>query len=160
MLLETVSKWHFSRRHHARRSPSTGSTHSTLSVHSPTRSSGASSPVLFNNSTSTNTHGRCIHYKHLCVLILYFLAGMSSPVGQRVQSHHVHRNSSHVGANTHVTVTPPPSTPTHHRANSSGGSTTTSGSSLMSTLTSPESDTASLVTGNLILPKTQNRHRC
>lgn len=46
------------RRHHARRSPSTGSTHSVLSVHSPTRSSGASSPVLFNNTTPTNTHGK------------------------------------------------------------------------------------------------------
>lgn len=72
---------------------------------------------------------------------------MSSPIGQRAQIHHVHRNSSHVGGNTHVTVTPPPSTPTHHRANSSGGSTTSSGSSLLSTLTSPESDTTSLVTG-------------
>lgn len=83
---------------------------------------------------------------------------MSSPVGQRTQSHHVHRNSSHVGANTHVTVTPPPSTPTHHRANSSGGSTTTSGSSLLSTLTSPESDTASLVTGNSITSPFQRRN--
>lgn len=76
---------------------------------------------------------------------------MSSPVGQRV---HVHRNSSHVPVNAaHVTVTPPPSstTPTHHRANSSGGSTTSSGSSLLSTLTSPESDTASLVASSNIL---------
>lgn len=93
------------------------------------------------------------NFMFLQFLIHVLIAGMSSPVGQRAQSHHVHRNSSHVGANTHVTVTPPPSTPTHHRANSSGGSTTTSGSSLLSTLTSPESDTASLVTGNSIFAK-------
>ncbi|ENN81423.1 hypothetical protein D910_12733 [Dendroctonus ponderosae] len=43
------------KRHHARRSPSTGSTHSNLSIHSPTRSSGASSPVMF-NSIPSNTH--------------------------------------------------------------------------------------------------------
>ncbi|KAJ8956294.1 hypothetical protein NQ318_015030, partial [Aromia moschata] len=81
------------KRHHARRSPSTGSTHSSLSIHSPTRSSGASSPVMFNSTiTTTNTH-----------------SGMSSPVGQRTPSHHGHRSSTHVTANlTHVTVTPPP----------------------------------------------------
>lgn len=72
-----------------------------------------------------------------------FVAGMSSPVGQRTPSHHAHRSSTHVTSNTHVTVTPPPSTPTHHRANSSGGTTV---SSVMS-LTSPENDTTSLVTG-------------
>ncbi|KAG5886298.1 hypothetical protein JTB14_001516 [Gonioctena quinquepunctata] len=117
-------------KHHARRSPSTGSTHSSLSIHSPTRSSGASSPVLFNSTvTPTNTH-----------------SGMSSPVGQRTP-HHTHRSSTHVSSNTHVTVTPPPATPTHHRANSSGGSSVTSGM----TLTSPESDTTSLVTGPSIL---------
>ncbi|XP_076255585.1 BRSK family serine/threonine-protein kinase sugar-free frosting isoform X1 [Rhynchophorus ferrugineus] len=127
------------KRHHARRSPSTGSTHSSLSVHSPTRSSGASSPVMFNNTiTPTNTH-----------------SGMSSPVSQRsTPSHHssvtpAHRASAHVTTNTHVTVTPPPSTPTHHRANSSGGASVTS------SLTSPESDTSSLATGpNILTPMT------
>uniref|UniRef100_A0A6P7GWC4 non-specific serine/threonine protein kinase n=1 Tax=Diabrotica virgifera virgifera TaxID=50390 RepID=A0A6P7GWC4_DIAVI len=54
------------KRHHARRSPSTGSTHSSLSIHSPTRSPGASSPVMFNSTiTPTNTHCfgrfRCEH---------------------------------------------------------------------------------------------------
>lgn len=85
---------------------------------------------------------------------MQFLAGMSSPLGQRAQTHHVHRNSSHMSANTHVTVTPPPpSTPTHHRANSSGGgSTTSTGSSLLSTLTSPESDSTGLVTGKNNIP--------
>ncbi|XP_019871793.1 serine/threonine-protein kinase BRSK2 isoform X2 [Aethina tumida] len=116
------------KRHHARRSPSTGSTHSSLSIHSPTRSSsGASSPVLFNSTiTPTNTH-----------------SGMSSPVSGRTPSHHPHRSSTHMSPNTHVTVTPPPTTPTHHRANSSGGT------SVMS-LTSPEND-ANLVTGPSIL---------
>ncbi|CAH1382345.1 hypothetical protein MTP99_006309 [Tenebrio molitor] len=118
------------KRHHPRRSPSTGSTHSSLGVHSPTRSSGASSPILFNSTTAPlNTH-----------------SGMSSPV-QRAASHHAHRTSAHV-SNTHVTVTPAPATPTHHRANSSGGTST---SSVMSTLTSPESDTSSLVSGPTIL---------
>ncbi|XP_066149235.1 serine/threonine-protein kinase BRSK2 isoform X1 [Euwallacea fornicatus] len=125
-----------SRRHHARRSPSTGSTHSNLSIHSPTRSSGASSPVMF-NSSSVNTH-----------------SGMSSPVSQRTTpSSHLpvsmtpaHRASAHV-SNTHVTVTPPPSTPTHHRANSSGGTSVS--------MTSPENDTNSLVTGsNILTPMT------
>ncbi|KAL1502557.1 hypothetical protein ABEB36_007682 [Hypothenemus hampei] len=125
------------KRHHARRSPSTGSTHSNLSIHSPTRSSGASSPIMF-NSTSSNTH-----------------SGMSSPVNQRTtpSSHHptsmtpAHRASAHV-TNTHVTVTPPPATPTHHRANSSGGTSIS--------LTSPENDTTSnLVTGsNILVPMT------
>lgn len=45
------------KRHHARRSPSTGSTHSSLGIHSPTRSTGASSPLMFNSTiTLTNTH--------------------------------------------------------------------------------------------------------
>ncbi|XP_071057214.1 serine/threonine-protein kinase BRSK2 isoform X2 [Onthophagus taurus] len=118
------------KRPHARRSPSTGSTHSTLSVHSPTRSSGASSPILFNNTSGT----------------------LSSPVNT-ARSHHgssaTHRSSTHVSSNTHVTVTPPPATPTHHRANSSGGGTT--GSSLLATLTSPENDSSQLVTGPQIL---------
>ncbi|XP_056638496.1 serine/threonine-protein kinase BRSK1 isoform X2 [Diorhabda sublineata] len=115
-------------KHHARRSPSTGSTHSSLSIHSPTRSPGASSPVMFNSTiTPTNTH-----------------SGMSSPVSQRSTTpHHTHRSSTHVSSNTHVTVTPPPATPTHHRANSSGGASVISGMSL----TSPESDTTNLVTG-------------
>ncbi|KAH1018385.1 hypothetical protein HUJ05_006171 [Dendroctonus ponderosae] len=125
------------KRHHARRSPSTGSTHSNLSIHSPTRSSGASSPVMF-NSIPSNTH-----------------SGMSSPVSQRTTpSSHLstpltpaHRASAHVPSTTQVTVTPPPSTPTHHRANSSGGTTVS--------LTSPESDTSSLVTGsNILTPMT------
>lgn len=133
------------KRHHARRSPSTGSTHSGLSIHSPTRSSGASSPILFNSTTPTNTH-----------------AGLSSPVSHQRSSstHHSssHRSpSQHVSSNTHVTVTPPPATPTHHRANSSGG--TTGVQSLLSTLTSPSSDvgstnndsTTNLVTGPAIL---------
>lgn len=72
---------------------------------------------------------------------------MSSPV-QRTPSHHSHRSSAHVSSNTHVTVTPTPSTPTHHRANSSGGTST---SSVLSTLTSPESDASSLVAGPTIL---------
>lgn len=56
-IYQSINYSDFSRRHHARRSPSTGSTHSSLSIHSPTRSSGASSPVLFNsNVTPTNTH--------------------------------------------------------------------------------------------------------
>nr|XP_022903995.1 serine/threonine-protein kinase BRSK2 [Onthophagus taurus] len=118
------------KRPHARRSPSTGSTHSTLSVHSPTRSSGASSPILFNNTSGT----------------------LSSPVNT-ARSHHgssaTHRSSTHVSSNTHVTVTPPPATPTHHRANSNGGGTT--GSSLLATLTSPENDSSQLVTGPQIL---------
>ncbi|XP_050312319.1 serine/threonine-protein kinase BRSK2 isoform X2 [Anthonomus grandis grandis] len=124
------------KRHHARRSPSTGSTHSSLSIHSPTRSSGSSSPIMF-NSTPSNTH-----------------SGMSSPVNQRTTpSHHspitstpTHRASSHVTSNTHVTVTPPPThnTPTHHRANSSGGTSLS--------LTSPENDTSSLVTAPMTPP--------
>ncbi|KAI4454817.1 map/microtubule affinity-regulating kinase [Holotrichia oblita] len=119
------------KRPHTRRSPSTGSTHSSLSIHSPTRSSGASSPVLFNNTATTNTHG-----------------GLASPVNPRPPSHHTHRSSTHVSANTHVTVTPPPATPTHHRANSSGGTT---GTNILSTLTSPDNDTTNLVTGPTIL---------
>ncbi|CAG9857765.1 unnamed protein product [Phyllotreta striolata] len=123
------------KRHHARRSPSTGSTHSSLSIHSPTRSSGASSPILFNSVvTPTNTH-----------------SGTSSPVNQRSSSHHhAHRAPSHAASNAHVTVTPPappppasnaaptPATPTHHRANSSGASV------LSSLMTSPERDAAVL----------------
>lgn len=62
----------------------------------------------------------------------------------RPPSHHTHRSSTHVSANTHVTVTPPPATPTHHRANSSGGTT---GTNILSTLTSPDNDTTNLVTG-------------
>ncbi|KAK9745295.1 hypothetical protein QE152_g7054 [Popillia japonica] len=119
------------KRPHTRRSPSTGSTHSSLSIHSPTRSSGASSPVLFNNTAATNTH-----------------AGLASPVNPRPPSHHTHRSSTHVSANTHVTVTPPPATPTHHRANSSGGTT---GTNILSTLTSPDNDTTNLVAGPTIL---------
>ncbi|XP_060533341.1 serine/threonine-protein kinase BRSK2 isoform X2 [Cylas formicarius] len=121
------------KRHHARRSPSTGSTHSSLSIHSPTRSSGSSSPVMFNSTiTPANTHS------------------MSSPISQRIPSHHVAaaaalRNSTHVSSNTHVTVTPPPSTPTHHRANSSGGSSNSP------SLTSPDNDTAGLVVSPAIL---------
>ncbi|XP_044763334.1 serine/threonine-protein kinase BRSK2 [Coccinella septempunctata] len=124
------------KRQHARRSPSTGSTHSNLSIHSPTRSSsGASSPIHF-NSTSNNTH-----------------SALSSPVCQRAASHHGHRSttnttSSHISPNTHVTVTPAPPTPTHHRANSSGGTST---SSILSTLTSPENDNANLLAGSTIL---------
>ncbi|XP_060533342.1 serine/threonine kinase SAD-1 isoform X3 [Cylas formicarius] len=122
------------KRHHARRSPSTGSTHSSLSIHSPTRSSGSSSPVMFNSTiTPANTH-----------------SAMSSPISQRIPSHHVAaaaalRNSTHVSSNTHVTVTPPPSTPTHHRANSSGGSSNSP------SLTSPDNDTAGLVVSPAIL---------
>ncbi|GJQ85398.1 hypothetical protein Trydic_g10172 [Trypoxylus dichotomus] len=119
------------KRPHTRRSPSTGSTHSSLSIHSPTRSSGASSPVLFNNTTPTNAH-----------------VALASPVNPRPPSHHTHRSSTHVTSNTHVTVTPPPATPTHHRANSSGGTT---GTNILSTLTSPDNDTTNLVPGPTIL---------
>ncbi|XP_065172466.1 serine/threonine-protein kinase BRSK2 isoform X2 [Atheta coriaria] len=98
------------KRHHARRSPSTGSTHSSLSIHSPTRSnSGASSPVHFNSTTPNRIS--------------------SAAGGQRSQSHH--RTAA-------VTVTPPPpspAAPTHHRANSSGGS---AGGAFL--LASPEQD--------------------
>jgi hypothetical protein len=54
------------KRHHPRRSPSTGSTHSSLGVHSPTRSSGASSPILFNSTTAPlNTHCKWPNVKNL-----------------------------------------------------------------------------------------------
>ncbi|KAJ8982245.1 hypothetical protein NQ317_013547 [Molorchus minor] len=140
------------KRHHARRSPSTGSTHSSLSIHSPTRSSGASSPVLFNSTiATTNTHWTSKTalsvWSSLNPNRLPNVAGMSSPIGQRTPSHHSHRSSTHVTSNTHVTVTPPPATPTHHRANSSGGTTV---SSVMS-FTSPENDTPNLVTAPSIL---------
>lgn len=95
----------------------------------------------------------------------YFLASVTpvSPVSQRASSPSAHRN-------THVTVTPASphpqtatttvttsitshhqqqSTPTHHRANSSGGSTTAT--SILGSLTSPENDTASLVTSKFPL---------
>lgn len=129
------------KRHHPRRSPSTGSTHSSLGIHSPTRSSGGSSPVMFNSTiTPTNTHCK-IPCPQLIKFFHYALtAGMSSPV-QRAASHHAHRTSAHVSSNTHVTVTPAPATPTHHRANSSGGTST---SSVLSALTSPESDSSGL----------------
>lgn len=135
----------FKRRHHARRSPSTGSTHSNLSIHSPTRSSGSSSPVMF-NSSSANTHCEFFETVLKVQIVRVFVAGMSSPVSQRTTpSSHLptavtpaHRASAHV-TNTHVTVTPPPATPTHHRANSSGGTSVS--------LTSPENDTNTLVTG-------------
>lgn len=118
------------RRHHARRSPSTGSTHSSLSIHSPTRSnSGASSPVHFNSTTPNRTpppsRSRTRHHSNNNVC-----AGISSAAGgQRSQSHH--RTAA-------VTVTPPPpspAAPTHHRANSSGGS---AGGAFL--LASPEQD--------------------
>ncbi|XP_025830966.1 serine/threonine-protein kinase BRSK2 [Agrilus planipennis] len=129
----TPRRSHFNGRHHSRRSPSTGSTHSSLSVHSPTRSSGSSSPIPFNNSPPTsNTH-----------------AIMSTSISPRPTAHHPHR-TSHISANTSVTITPPLSTPTHQRANSQGGNTN-SGPPLLSTLTSPESDTTSLLSGTGIL---------
>ncbi|KAF5291762.1 hypothetical protein FQA39_LY14250 [Lamprigera yunnana] len=118
----TPRRSHF-KRHHSRRSPSTGSTHTSLNVHSPTRSSGSSSPVMFNSAPMTK----------------------SSPVSPRSSTHHSHR--SHTPTNA-LSVSQPPSTPTHHRANSSGGTTA---SSLLSTLMSPENDTTNLVPGPGIL---------
>ncbi|XP_031330054.1 serine/threonine-protein kinase BRSK2 isoform X2 [Photinus pyralis] len=112
------------RSHFNRRSPSTGSTHGSLNIHSPTRSSGASSPIMF-NSTPTNAH-----------------MTMSSPVSPRASTH---RSAP---TNSVLSTSQPSPTPTHHRANSSGGPTA---SSMLSTLMSPETDTTSLVPGSGIL---------
>ncbi|KAK5638060.1 hypothetical protein RI129_012355 [Pyrocoelia pectoralis] len=122
----TPRRSHF-KRHHSRRSPSMGSTHGSLNIHSPTRSSGASSPIMFNSTTPTNTH-----------------MTMSSPVSPRASSH----RSTHTPANTILSTSQPSPTPTHHRANSSGGPTA---STMLSTLMSPETDTTSLVPGTGIL---------
>lgn len=50
-------------RHHARRSPSTGS-HSSLQIHSPTRGSGASSPLHYNSNPSTTLGNNNNNHHH------------------------------------------------------------------------------------------------
>ncbi|KAF5281054.1 hypothetical protein FQR65_LT14888 [Abscondita terminalis] len=137
----TPRRSHF-KRHHSRRSPSTGG---SLNVHSPTRSSGASSPVMFNNSSSNKSSralSQAIDFNTPTVTT------SSSPVSPRASTHHAHR--SHTPTNA-LSVSQPPPTPTHHRANSSGGTTA---SSMLSTLMSPETDSNLAPVTGILTPMT------
>nr|CAH7712323.1 unnamed protein product [Callosobruchus chinensis] len=152
------------KRHHARRSPSTGSTHSNLSIHSPTRSIDSASPVMFNSAISTNTHcGMTPSPVSTSSSAASTTGGTdltpgSHPPQRATSAHHHHHRHNAVSHQHHVTITPPSAsthqspttspaqlvTPTHHRANSSGG-----GVGLVAS--SPEADTTSLVAGPTML---------